>query len=76
MNLDAVAKDASTRGASKVEQQVLDLDDFSAHEALVDRAAQALGALHGALIADGVLGDQKARERSWAETEKVLRTNF
>jgi short-subunit dehydrogenase len=75
-NLDAVAKDAATRGASKVEQQALDLDDFSAHEALVNRAAQALGGLDGALLAHGVLGGQKACERSWTEAEKVLRTNF
>jgi decaprenylphospho-beta-D-erythro-pentofuranosid-2-ulose 2-reductase len=59
-----------------VEQQALDLNDFSAHEALVERAAQALGGLDGALIAHGVLGDQKVCEHSWAETEKVLRTNF
>ena len=75
-NLDAVARDATTRGASKVEQQALDLDDFSAHEALVERATQALGGLDGAVIAHGVLGDQKACERSWTEAEKVLRTNF
>jgi decaprenylphospho-beta-D-erythro-pentofuranosid-2-ulose 2-reductase len=75
-NLDAVAKDAATRGASKVEHKAVDLDDFATHEVLVDQATQALGGLDGALIAHGVLGDQKACERSWAETEKVLRTNF
>ncbi|MDC0713067.1 SDR family oxidoreductase [Stigmatella sp. ncwal1] len=75
-NLDAVAKDAATRGASKVEQQSLDLDDTAAHESLVERAAQALGGLDSALIAHGVLGEQKACERSWTEAEKVLRTNF
>jgi short-subunit dehydrogenase len=75
-NLDAVAKDAATRGASKVEPMVLDLDDTAAHEALVERATQALGGLDGALIAHGVLGDQQACERSWTEAEKVLRTNF
>jgi short-subunit dehydrogenase len=75
-NLDAVAKDAATRGAAKVEQQALDLNDTTAHEALVERAAQALGGLDGALIAHGVLGEQKACERSWTETEQVLRTNF
>jgi len=75
-NLDAVAKDAATRGAAKVEQQALDLNDTAAHEALVERAAQALGGLDGALIAHGVLGEQKACERSWTEAEQVLRTNF
>ncbi|ADO69068.1 SDR family oxidoreductase [Stigmatella aurantiaca] len=75
-NLDAVAKDAATRGAAKVEQQSLDLDDTTAHESLVDRAFQSLGGLDGALIAHGVLGEQKACERSWTESEKVLRTNF
>ncbi|XXF77330.1 SDR family oxidoreductase [Myxococcaceae bacterium GXIMD 01537] len=75
-NLAAVAQDAATRGASKVESQALDLNDFAAHEALVERAAQALGGLDGVLLAHGVLGDQAACERSFAETEKVLRTNF
>jgi len=75
-NLDAVAKDATTRGATKVEQQALDLDDVTAHEALVEQAMQALGGLDGALIAHGVLGDQKACERTWAEAAKVLHTNF
>ncbi|EAU69063.1 oxidoreductase, short-chain dehydrogenase/reductase family [Stigmatella aurantiaca DW4/3-1] len=71
-----MAKDAATRGAAKVEQQSLDLDDTTAHESLVDRAFQSLGGLDGALIAHGVLGEQKACERSWTESEKVLRTNF
>ena len=75
-NLDAVAKDAATRGASQVEQEAVDLDDTAAHEALVERAAQALGGLDGALIAHGVLGEQKACERSWADAQKVLHTNF
>jgi short-subunit dehydrogenase len=75
-NLAAVAQDAVTRGASKVESQALDLNALEAHEALVERAAQTLGGLDGVLLAHGVLGDQGACERSYAETEKVLRTNF
>ena len=74
--LEAVAKDARTRGAAKVESEALDLDDLTRHEALVERVATALGGLDGALIAHGILGDQKVAERSFAETEKVLRTNF
>jgi short-subunit dehydrogenase len=74
--LEAVAKDARTRGATKVESEALDLDDLTQHEALVERAATALGGLDGALIAHGILGDQKVAERSFGETEKVLRTNF
>ncbi|MFY1828858.1 SDR family oxidoreductase [Myxococcus fulvus] len=75
-NLDAVAKDAATRGAAKVESKALDLNDFSAHEALVDGAFQALGGLDGVVLAHGVLGDQTEAQRSWAATETVLRTNF
>jgi len=74
--LEAVAKDARTRGAAKVESEAMDLDDLTRHEALVERAATALGGLDGALIAHGLLGDQKVAERSFSETEKVLRTNF
>ena len=41
--LDAVARDARTRGAARVETETLDLDDFAQHEPLVERAAAALG---------------------------------
>ncbi len=74
--LDAVAKDARTRGAARVETEALDLDDLAQHEALVERAALALGGLDGALLAHGILGNQEAAQRSYAEAEKVLRTNF
>ncbi len=74
--LEAVARDARTRGASRVETEVLDLDDLSQHEALVARAEAALGGLDGALLAHGILGDQAQAQGSYAETEKVLRTNF
>jgi decaprenylphospho-beta-D-erythro-pentofuranosid-2-ulose 2-reductase len=75
-NLEAVSKDAVTRGAYRAETEALDLDDLTAHEALVERAAQTLGGLDGALIAHGVLGDQKAGERSWEVAQKVMHTNF
>ncbi|MBM7113300.1 SDR family oxidoreductase [Archangium primigenium] len=74
--LEAVARDARTRGASRVETEVLDLDDLSQHEALVARAEAALAGLDGALLAHGILGDQAQAQGSYAETEKVLRTNF
>ena len=59
-----------------METEALDLDDLARHEALVERAATALGGLDGALLAHGMLGDQEAAQRSYAEAEKVLRTNF
>lgn len=74
--LEAVAQDARTRGAARVETEALDLDDIARHEALVERAATALGGLDGALLAHGILGNQEAAQRSYAEAEKVLRTNF
>lgn len=74
--LEAVAKDARTRGASKVETEAVDLDDLARHEALVERAEAALGGLDGALLAHGILGNQEAAQHSYAEAEKVLRTNF
>ncbi|MCE9670638.1 SDR family oxidoreductase [Myxococcus stipitatus] len=75
-NLEAVAKDAATRGAAKVDSQAVDLNTFDAHEALVDGAFQSLGGLDGVVLAHGVLGDQVEAQRSWAATEAVLRTNF
>jgi short-subunit dehydrogenase len=74
--LDAVARDAATRGAAKVASEALDLDDFAQHEPLVERAATALGGLDGVLLAHGILGEQAVAQGSYAETEKILRTNF
>lgn len=74
--LEAVAQDARTRGSAKVATEALDLDDVAQHEALVERATTALGGLDGALLAHGILGDQEASQRSYAEAEKVFRTNF
>lgn len=74
--LDAVVRDARTRGASRVDSEALDLDDFAQHEPMIDRAAAALGGLDGVLLAHGVLGNQEQAQRSYADTEKVLRTNF
>ncbi len=74
--LAAVATDARTRGAARVEHEAVDLDDLAGHEALVERAASALGGLDGVLLAHGILGDQEEAQRSYAEAEKVLRTNF
>lgn len=75
-NLDAVTKDAATRGAAKVESKAVDLNDFATHEALVEGAFQALGGLDGVVLAHGVLGDQAESQATWAATEAVLRTNF
>jgi decaprenylphospho-beta-D-erythro-pentofuranosid-2-ulose 2-reductase len=75
-NLEAVARDAATRGAARSETEALDLDDFEAHGPLVARAEAALGGLDGVLLAHGVLGDQAAAERDFATTHAVLTTNL
>lgn len=74
--LDAVARDLTVRGARHVAQEVRDLDDTSSHAGLVARAEGALGGLDGALLAHGVLGEQRAAEASWEEASRLLHTNF
>ncbi|HLL52049.1 MAG TPA: SDR family oxidoreductase [Myxococcaceae bacterium] len=74
--LEAVRQDAAARGATRVESQALDLNDFSQHEALVDKAYAALGGLDGALVAHGILGDQAECQKSYASAERVFTTNF
>lgn len=74
--LDAVAADLRTRGAARVGTRVLDLDDLASHAPLVEEAARTLDGLDGALLAHGVLGDQKRAEASWDEAQRILTTNF
>ncbi|MGC2162386.1 MAG: SDR family oxidoreductase [Silvibacterium sp.] len=74
--LDAVSADLRTRGATGVATHVMDLDDTAAHPAMLAAAAHSLGTIELALLAHGVLGDQKEAEASYPAAEAVLRTNF
>ncbi|MGI4828850.1 MAG: SDR family oxidoreductase [Janthinobacterium lividum] len=74
--LNAVAADARTRGAHFVETAVADLDNTAAHPELLAHAINGLGGLDVAYVAVGVLGDQSRAERSFAETDQILHTNF
>jgi decaprenylphospho-beta-D-erythro-pentofuranosid-2-ulose 2-reductase len=74
--LNAVAADLRTRGAGSVATHVMDLDDTSAHAAMLAAAAENLGTIQIALLAHGVLGDQPQAEASYPAAEAILGTNF
>lgn len=74
--LAAVRDDLLTRGAGAATAVVADLDDTSAHPALLAQSVAALGGIDLALLAHGVLGDQAEAERNFAAAEAILRTNF
>ncbi len=74
--LTAVAQDLSTRGASTVDTWVMNLDDTHAHPEMLAAAAQRLGRIDLALIAHGVLGDQRAAEADFDVAAAILHTNF
>jgi len=72
--LNAVAADASIRGAAHVDTAAADLDDTAAHPALLAHAVNSLAGLDIAFIAFGVLGD--SGDHSFASAEAVLHTNL
>jgi decaprenylphospho-beta-D-erythro-pentofuranosid-2-ulose 2-reductase len=74
--LASVAADLKTRGASAVSTHVMDLDDTTAHPAMLEAAAESLGTIEMALLAHGVLGDQQQAEKSYLAAEAILGTNF
>lgn len=74
--LEVVAADLLTRGAKGVATFLMDLDNTAAHAEMLAAAAQSLGTIDMALLAHGVLGDQKRSEASYSAAEAVLRTNF
>jgi hypothetical protein len=53
-----------------------DLNDIEHNVALVNRAIGRLGGLDTALIAHGLLGDQRVTEQNWSAAEEVLSTNL
>lgn len=73
--LEAVAADLRARGASIVVTAAADLDDTAAHPGLIAQGIEALGGMDLALLAHGVLGDQRAAESSYHATQSVLTTD-
>lgn len=73
--LDRIAADLETRGAEKVGRSTIDLNDFNAHQTMLDAAEKELGGLDVVLIAHGTLSDQKACEQSVALTMQEITTN-
>ena len=74
--LGAVVSDLQTRGAKTVFSLAADLDTIDDHASMMQSAVQILGTIDMALLAHGVLGDQKAAEREFAVAEAIYRTNF
>jgi decaprenylphospho-beta-D-erythro-pentofuranosid-2-ulose 2-reductase len=73
--VEAVAADLRVRGASRVDCEAMDANDFSSHEAMLERAARSLGGLDTVLIAHGTLSNQLACESSVELTMQELSTN-
>lgn len=67
---------ASLCAADSVTTALADFAELDRNEARVAQAIDALGGVDIALIAHGDLGDQLATERSFADAEATLRTNF
>lgn len=73
--LGAIADDLRIRGAAQVASEVLDVNEFTQHGPMVERAVEALGGLDTLLVAHGTLPDQSACEESVDLTMAELRTN-
>lgn len=63
-------------GDACVGSRAADLTDTSRSEELVRQARAALGELDVALIAQGLLGDQRASERDLSEARQIFDTNL
>lgn len=73
--LAAIAMDLKVRGATSVSSETLDVNDFSLHEPMLDRAERALGGIDTIIIAHGTLSDQPTCERSVDVALNELTTN-
>ncbi|HYC37458.1 MAG TPA: SDR family oxidoreductase [Usitatibacter sp.] len=74
--LASVAADLRVRGAMAVETLVADLADDSTHERIVADGWRAFNGLDVALLAYGVLGNQREVESSPEALKAILATNF
>jgi decaprenylphospho-beta-D-erythro-pentofuranosid-2-ulose 2-reductase len=70
--LAAMIKDLKIRGASEVSYCLPDVNDFSRHTDLFDRAMEALVGIDTALIAHGAFPNQKACKHDFDLTRMLL----
>lgn len=75
-NRDKLAALARRLAGARVTTTAADFCELAANDALVEASVASLGGLDRVLIAHGDLGDQLASERSFADAEATLRTNF
>lgn len=73
--LGAIAADLAVRGSPRVGSEVLDANDFAAHEQMLARAETFLSGYDTVLVAHGTLSDQKACEGSVELTMREINTN-
>lgn len=73
--LEQIAADLVARGAKAATSHVLDMNDFDAHQAMLDACVGTLGGIDVALIAHGTLSDQKACEQDVKVALRELSTN-
>ena len=76
VRLKTIADDLRVRGAAAVDTAVIDFDDITAFEPMLDAAISALGAIDHVLIAYGTLPHQSEAERDAAVAQRHLHTNF
>lgn len=74
--LNSVKNDLMVHGASKIDYEVADLNDFENHGKIIERANQFLEGFDTVLIAHGTLSDQQGCEKDYNLAEKEIRTNF
>jgi decaprenylphospho-beta-D-erythro-pentofuranosid-2-ulose 2-reductase len=75
-NPDKLSDVARRCAAARVTTHLADFARLEDNAGVVRDAIASLGGLDAALIAHGELGDQLESERSFAEAERILRTNF
>jgi decaprenylphospho-beta-D-erythro-pentofuranosid-2-ulose 2-reductase len=73
--LETMAKDLKIRGAGSVAFDVLDVNEFDRHPALLDAASTTMDGIDIVLIAHGTLPDQKTCEGDFRRTLEELNTN-
>ena len=74
--LSTVAQDLHTHGAKQTETHLVDLNDLSQHETLIQRAITALDGLDAVFIAHGTLSDQPRAQSDVDYLASELMTNF
>lgn len=74
--VERIAQDLMIRYQVQVSWSVIDAENYSQHQELINQVVHNLGSLDGAIVSLGELGNQQEAQADFAKAQKIIESNY